>query len=622
MISLSDAIRLESGNPAVNTFKPWWEIWVDYTLNAFLLVVLFALAGVTISGTPGLVCLPIDTNLTSLNYAANFYANAKCTTHVDGHILIIFPYIIFAQWLILFVLHLSWFNLPSLKAFLASSFDTFQLLKQEGNLTNILAKKRAKQQNRLEKSEGGSKPAALNQLQPIGENDEDDLANGGRNARLAYLIDWLQYLLQFRYNLVHLYMFKSFLTCFLTVGLSAGLISWLLSFRWRTAFNCDLHGSLPPPFDHNSCSFPAAPYVYSMMILNVIFTICLSIFNLRALFWLFKFNYKYQKYQRKTWKNKHPLQNKPGLYDYYFCVQLLKENSAEGKVVYKTMEEAFKIFQNKTLEEKTDLVSESSLVIPEAPNHCKNQFILKEILHEFGMTTKRSKIGRDDLWAALANSLEQEDPPLSPKELLASISKVQERVEKAILEKHALFKDLINKDDHCPMFDDYIEDVKLDGIRERGIKEDHYILMAFAISYKVNVVVVRAEKSSLLYEPEKPEVNQTIWFVTFIPPHYYHATSLDPTATAEENAGLKFLTDQIYQTELLKEANSRWESKGYEEYKNKLERILPQELPYHSAVPSRNVSASELDKQEGGLRHRASKTKSDKVEHFALMETV
>lgn len=283
MISLSDAIRLESSNPAVNTFKPWWEIWIDYVLNAFLLVVLFALAGVTISGTPGLVCLPSDTNQTTLNYATNFYVNAKCTTRIDGHILILFPYIIFVQWLVLFVLHLSWFNLPALKAFLESSFDTFKAMKEEGNLA-LQVKKKSKR--RLEKNETSTKPQ---------DDDEDaggeDPLKSGRNARLVYLVDWLQYLLQFKYSLVIFYSMKSVATCALTVIFSAGLISSLVTFRWKSAFSCDLRGSLPPPFHLNSCSFPAAPYVYSMMILNVIFTIVLCFFNLQAIFWLFKFRY-------------------------------------------------------------------------------------------------------------------------------------------------------------------------------------------------------------------------------------------------------------------------------------------------------------------------------------------
>lgn len=270
MISLADAIRLESGNPAVNAFKPWWEVWLDYILNGFLIVVLFALAGVTISGTPGLTCLPTDTNQTSLNYATNFYLNAVCTTHVDGHILITYPYIILVQWLILFLLHISWFNLPSLKAFLASAFDTFQKLEKEAN------PRLAAEESKLPSTSNG---------------DGGDTYVLGKKSSMVYLVDWLQYMLQFKYYIVHLYIIKSVSSSAFTAVLSVGLISSLVYFQWKTVFPCHLQGIMPPPFDHSSCSFPAAPYVYSIVVLNVIFTITLCVFNLVAVHWIIKFRY-------------------------------------------------------------------------------------------------------------------------------------------------------------------------------------------------------------------------------------------------------------------------------------------------------------------------------------------
>ena len=98
----------------------------------------------------------------------------------------------------------------------------------------------------------------------------------------------------------------------------------------------------------------------------------------------------------------------------------------------------------------------------------------------------------------------------------------------------------------------------------------------------------------------------------------------DPNASPEENAGLKFLTDQIYQTELLKEVNDRWESRGYMEYKSNLESILPQELHYQSPAYLRDVPVSDVDRKDEGLRYRVSRSKSDKkkIEHFALMDSV
>ena len=284
------------------------------------------------------------------------------------------------------------------------------------------------------------------------------------------------------------------------------------------------------------------------------------------------------------------------------------------------MEEAFEIFHHQLPEEKSGIVTESSLVIPETPNHCKNQFVLDEILRELGLITK--PYPRNDLWAALANSLEENKAVLTSKEILTATKAVRERVVAVLLEKHALFKDLINKDDHCPLFEDYVEGVKSDEIREKGFKEDHYVFMAFSIAYKLNLVVVRDEKSSLLYEPEKPEINQSVKFLTFIPPRYYFATIADPKATVDESAGLKFLTDQIYQTELFKETADRWKERGYIEYKKRMEKMLPQELPYQPFGHARNLSVSEWESKEEGLRLRVNKSKSGKkkVEHFSLMQ--
>lgn len=614
MISLSDAIRLESNNPAVNTFKPWWEVAVDYTLNVFLLVVLFALAGVTLSGTPGLVCLPKNNNLTSFNYATNLYVNAKCTTHVDGNVLIVFPYIIFAQWLLLFVLHLSWFNLPAMKAFLSSSFDTFTVLKEVGETRPRTRKLQVK------------KPEPADQIDQDGqdsmsEDDDNPSSETGRNARLVYLVDWLQYLLQFKYNLVNMYTAKSLAICVFTFIIATGITVWLVAFRWRAAFSCNLQGILPPPYDLSECSFAAAPYVYSMMILNVIFAIFICLFNFCALAWLAKFRLSFSLYMRH-WKGKHPLRDKPGFYDYFFCVMLLKSNTSEGHTVYETMELAFDAFGNKTPEE-SEAASEFALTVPATPSYCKDWFISTEVLRELGLAHKQSADSHDDLWVALANSLEPDASALSGKKVVTAVRGIQKRVGQEILKRQLLFKDLINKDDHCPVFEEYLDNIKQESPRQNGIIGDHYVLMAYAIAYCVNVVVLRAQKSSLLYEPEHSEENQSVRYITFIAPHYYYASSVHPNRSTEQhNASLMFLMDQAYQTVVLKKCSDLWESKGYEEYKRTLQNILPQELPYQSETVPETLLKTELEKK--GLRHRHGRGKkiSEKTEKLIALEVV
>lgn len=113
MLSLSDAAQLESlGDKAVTRFKPWWEVLTFYSLNGLLMAVLFALAGITISGTYNIWCFP-EGNDTQLDYTVMNYASSRCSRIFEGDYLIYFPYWMFLEWGVFFVVHLLWFKLPA-----------------------------------------------------------------------------------------------------------------------------------------------------------------------------------------------------------------------------------------------------------------------------------------------------------------------------------------------------------------------------------------------------------------------------------------------------------------------------------------------------------------------------
>lgn len=334
---------------------------------------------------------------------------------------------------------------------------------------------------------------------------------------------------------------------------------------------------------------------------------------------LLVFRFTFKTYLCNKWKRKHPLESKPGFYDYFFCMQMLKTINVEGDVINNHLEEAFKVFQNRLPEDKTDNIMEFPIIIPEDPKHYRGQFLLKEILQELGMSIKRSE--HDDLWSALANSLDKSHLPLVQEALNSSKDEIRDCVHSELLKKHVLFKDFINKDNDCPLFEDYVSEIKKQQALKMCIKESHYVLMAFAIAYKINVVVIRAEKSCLLYEPEQPEINQTLCFIAFIPPHYYYATFVDEEASGDESLRMKFLTDQVYQSELLKKIQNRWESRGRDEYNKHIDRMLPKELSFQAPVLS--DSRDELEPNVQGVRKRAAKSNksgNNKIEQVSLME--
>jgi hypothetical protein len=113
MLSVSDAAQFESlGDKAVTRFRPWWEVLTFYCLNGLLMAVMFALAGITISGTYNIWCFPLG-NDTQLDYTVMNYASSRCSRIFEGSYLIYFPYWMFLEWAIFFVVHLLWFKLPA-----------------------------------------------------------------------------------------------------------------------------------------------------------------------------------------------------------------------------------------------------------------------------------------------------------------------------------------------------------------------------------------------------------------------------------------------------------------------------------------------------------------------------
>ena len=94
MISLSDARRFSEESPAIKNFKPWWEIIIDYMLLALLLICLLAWARVTSLEASGLICVPMNTNVT-YGFTEYRYANSRCSQEFETKLVLYYPYILF-----------------------------------------------------------------------------------------------------------------------------------------------------------------------------------------------------------------------------------------------------------------------------------------------------------------------------------------------------------------------------------------------------------------------------------------------------------------------------------------------------------------------------------------------
>lgn len=80
MLSLQLVSELQAGTSLVTPFQPWWEILIDYSLTGILMAVLLGLAGVTLTGTTEIVCIPIVNGSLTTDLSISSYVNSRYCT--------------------------------------------------------------------------------------------------------------------------------------------------------------------------------------------------------------------------------------------------------------------------------------------------------------------------------------------------------------------------------------------------------------------------------------------------------------------------------------------------------------------------------------------------------------
>lgn len=77
MLSLQLVSEIQAGTSLVTPFQPWWEILIDYSLTGILMAVLLGLAGVTLTGTTEIVCIPVNLLSNSTDLSISAYVNSR-----------------------------------------------------------------------------------------------------------------------------------------------------------------------------------------------------------------------------------------------------------------------------------------------------------------------------------------------------------------------------------------------------------------------------------------------------------------------------------------------------------------------------------------------------------------
>lgn len=175
----------------------------------------------------------------------------------------------------------------------------------------------------------------------------------------------------------------------------AGNVVALVIYDWALVFDCELKMSVAALYERTTCTIPAAPFLYSLMIVTAIFSSFILILTCRAIFWLIQTR-NFQSDYLQTWKQgKHVLSEQPGFRDFTFCLMLMKCNGTDGEAVYKTVNSSLQIYTSLKIEqhfEKDQLLGTS---VASDVQFERDNYICDFMLREMGMQSKETGESHD-----------------------------------------------------------------------------------------------------------------------------------------------------------------------------------------------------------------------------------
>ena len=579
MLSFADANQLESlEDKAVNRFRPWWEVFTFYSLNGLLMVVTFALAGVTISGTYAIWCFPVG-NDTALDTSIVAYANARCSRIFEGRYLIYFPYGMFLEWTVFLAVQLLWFRLPG-------TFFLFQQLSEVFSEFSTLKPVQYNTQKRMRRGIAGLS-SKLTGLQ-LNENKDT-------KEKIRHLVNRLMEILQKNNSLLLMYAVKAIFLSLCSAIVVIVSTQWLSTRGWHASFYCDMTLYIPVVYKDMTCSLPAAPFLYGLMTCNIIFAFSICLCNLRAIIWILRFKTIYSHY-REAFGKWQFLVEKIGFRDFCFCLNLTSSTSKNGKILGDIIYSSMKLYQRSDQLAHAEPIQE----FIQKPKFSSKFYQGEIIACNLGLRLLESKIYDDSIFHGLAILVGMEK------------SEVSQRIAEELISNISIYKDLVDSDINCPVFEDCVELIQ---VEKKSPKEfQHYVLMAACNAFHLNIVVFRAGSKCWYYKAQNEDEMILTKYMLFIQPSYYAAAEDDATLQDKQENQHLFISDPLYHSELQRKALLSWEKDGIEKYKETVKALKPKVISYGTmANPEVNQPTNVLSDLFSEMGHKISKQILNKI---------
>lgn len=582
MLSLQLVSEIQAGASVVTPFQPYWDILIDYCLTGFLMTVLFGLAGVTLTGTTEIACIPIENGTELTDISISLFVNSRCSRIFGGRFLLYYPYIALVAYLVMLFGHLLSVKLPATSSFLNVMFQLFADFKTLKSSSAYF---------------GGGAPVTS----PEEQRDKNEARKGGTRYKILRLevkekvialVERLMFALYYSSNFCVVYVAKSLILFFGSGVIIAGNVTTLVLFDWSLVFECDLTSYVASVYEVTSCTIPAAPFLYGLMIISSVFAFFVLVLTFRAVAWLYQTRNFREKYLRPWKKSKHVLADLPGFDDFCFCLMLMRENGTDGETVYRTVNSSLKIYNSLKIEEQFDKDQLLSTTVASDVQFEMDNYICDFMLSEMGMRGKELSGVAPGVINTLANVGEALGMDVDTKD---ECKKVRKLIFDELVYHPTRYKDLIDDSSHnLPSFREYVKSIKNGSFFSGEVCECYYVLMAFANCSRAQLVLLRPHRSSFVFTPldsggEPPKVV----FVKHVPPSDYVSVTLSDDASPEQcSARDQFLHDEQYSKLLRTRADESWLATGYPSFLKTLKARLPKYL---------TGTSDALDKTDGSI---------------------
>lgn len=562
MLSLQLVSELQAGASVVTPFQPWWEILIDYSLTGFLMTVLLGLAGVTLTGTTEIVCQPIQNKTFTTDISISLFVNSRCSRTFGGSFLLYYPYIALVAYLVLLFGHLLSVKLPSTSSFLSVMFQLFADFKTLRNSSAYF---------------GGAVVTC-----PEEQRVYNETRKGGKRYKILKLevkeqvialVERLIFTLQSNSGFFIVYVAKSAILFIGSTLVISGNIVTLVVFDWSLVFDCDLSSSVSPAYEMTTCTIPAAPFLYGLMIISTAFTFFVLIFTVRAVAWLIQTRDFKAEYLSSWKKGEHVLRNMPGFHDFCFCLMLMKHNGTDGEFVYETVNSSLKIYTSLKIQEHLENDQLLGTTVASDLQFKRDNYICDFMLQEMGMKSRETS-QTHDLFTTL-NGLELEDTD-NKKD---GGKKLRQMIFNELVTHPTRYKDMIdNSTENLPSFREYVKSIKDGSFVSGDVSECHYVLIAFANCTRTKIVLLRSRRCSFVFTPLEVEQPPVIFLKHVPPSDYVPVCTLDDASTEQCSNRERFLDDNAYSEIIRQKALESWKSMGYRNFLDAIKSLLPKFL--------------------------------------------